>query len=308
MADGLREGIRRRARPMPRLVRAIVTTRSAEAVHDLRVASRRLRAAMVLLERDLPRRRIKPVARRLRRLTRTLGLPRERDVYIADLEELHGVAEGAEERAAIEFLLERMTARRDRARRRMVRKLRRVDAAGLRRRINELTKHVAERPPAQEPREAMDVLGPLIEHAFAGLPALTQSERPGELHEMRIAVKRLRYALEWLAPAAAGGFAGVIQRLTAFQDSLGRHHDGVMLEEALAKSERRLEEHGRGVLRDGVRLCRERVSTRRRRHYEQFLELAAHVTASSIQQKVRAALEPGERRPAIGLLTRKVGG
>lgn len=308
LAARLRDGIQLRVRPIPKLARTVIEEQSVDALHDLRVASRRLRAVVSLIGRTMPRRRTNSLAAKLRQLTRTLGLPREIDVNIEIIEQLLPPAAAPEDRAAIEHLLETLTARRDFEHRRMTRKLNRLKVAKLRRQILDLAQRIPESAASEDAHAADDVLAPLIENAFAGLPAVRQSERPAELHEMRIAIKRLRYAFEWLSPAAPGGFASLIQRAVALQDCIGSHHDHFRLEAWLTEIETHLDQRGRAVLSAGVCRCRERVSKERQRCYAQFLELTANLTASSVHQKARVALGLAEKRPTIGIFPHKIGG
>jgi CHAD domain-containing protein len=57
-----------------------------EGVHDMRVASRRLRAALELFRDVFPRRRLKPLLRQVKDLADALGEVRDTDVLIARLE------------------------------------------------------------------------------------------------------------------------------------------------------------------------------------------------------------------------------
>lgn len=307
-AARLRDGIQLRVRPIPKLARAVIEEQSVDALHDLRVASRRLRAVVSLIGRTMPRRKTKPLAAGLRQLTRTLGLPREIDVNIEIIEHLMQTTPAPEDRAAIEHLLETLAARRTVEHRRMIRKLNNLNIKKLRRQILDLADRIPESAAAEDARSVDEALAPLIENAFAGLPAVRQSERPDELHEMRIAVKRLRYAFEWLSPAAPGGFAGLIQRAVGLQDCIGSHHDHFRLEAWLAEIETHLDQRGRTVLSVGARRCRERVTQERQQCYVQFMELTANLTASSIHQKSRVALGLAEKRPAIGIGPWKIGG
>jgi CHAD domain-containing protein len=93
-----------------------------EGLHQVRVASRRARAAL-----DLVRPELYPAyrrgARRLKRLTRSLGLAREMDVHAARLEALAERVPGMATGAALEHALEVLEERRRRARKTMARRL-----------------------------------------------------------------------------------------------------------------------------------------------------------------------------------------
>ena len=59
--------------------------RDIEGVHDMRVASRRLRAALELFEDVFPGKRLRPMLREVKRLADALGEVRDRDVLLARL-------------------------------------------------------------------------------------------------------------------------------------------------------------------------------------------------------------------------------
>jgi len=54
---------------------------------------------------------------------------------------------------------------------------------------------------------------------------LPYPDRVRELHDMRIAAKRLRYAFEFFEPCFAPGFKELLQRFKQLQDYLGEIHD-----------------------------------------------------------------------------------
>jgi CHAD domain-containing protein len=196
----------------------------AHAVHQARVASRRLREVLPVVAASLSPARRKRWRRRLRRLTRTLGPVRERDVALAMLDELPSAAPSqapafarmrtavAEERRVARAAL---TARYDPARvRRLLEKLERLQsqlpAAGagdIWRR--ELARRLRSRARA-------------LQAAVADAGALFVPER---LHGVRIATKKLRYGLELAGEARLAPTARLVRELKAAQESLGRLHD-----------------------------------------------------------------------------------
>jgi CHAD domain-containing protein len=71
-----------KAEPLFRLEEAACGGDDMDAVHDMRVASRRLREAMRLLAPLYPAHRFDPWYRKVRRITRALGPVRDSDVFI----------------------------------------------------------------------------------------------------------------------------------------------------------------------------------------------------------------------------------
>lgn len=90
-----------------------------EGVHDVRVASRRLRAAMDVADGCFPGEWYKPLHRTAKEITGALGEVRDRDVLIDFLQGERGKAP-AGEHVGIDRLIARVAAEREAARNRMV--------------------------------------------------------------------------------------------------------------------------------------------------------------------------------------------
>jgi CHAD domain-containing protein len=80
-----------------------------ERVHDMRVATRRLRAALEVFEPCFPRRRLKATLREVKELADALGERRDRDVAIESLQGF-AAAISAPDRPGIDSLVERFRA------------------------------------------------------------------------------------------------------------------------------------------------------------------------------------------------------
>lgn len=78
-----------------------------ERVHDMRVATRRLRAALEVFEPCFPPKRFRAALREVKELADALGERRDRDVTIAALEEF-AAAMGHADRAGISSLADRL--------------------------------------------------------------------------------------------------------------------------------------------------------------------------------------------------------
>jgi CHAD domain-containing protein len=215
-------------------------------LHDARVATRRLRAVLELLDPEVyPR--LKAAGRALRAFTAILGPRRELDVRRELLEGLRSQAMFDLQRASTEHLLQALDRRRDRAARTLARELRRVDPADWRR-----LRDVASLPrPFQAeaaPEAAWEAIRARLEPALASLPGLDRTEDGEALHAARVALKRARYRVEILADLFPGPPADFLARLKALQDALGRHHDLTLLEALLWKRQGELSAGGFRVL------------------------------------------------------------
>lgn len=205
-----------------------VVVGEAAAVHRARVASRRLREALPLVDDERPR-----AARRLRRdlrtLTRALGPVRELDVTLGLVVRL--LHDAPELDVALETIRVRLMERRLRCRKRLLRRVDTTDVAAILARVRAL----AAGAPAGTIRAAVDraalrrriaARAEALGRAIDGAGALYA---PEALHRVRIAVKKLRYSVELGRAARVAGAARAASRLRRAQDLLGEWHDWQVL-------------------------------------------------------------------------------
>ena len=195
----------------------------ADPLHDARVATRRLRELLPLCVGELPGGAVSRARRRARRIGRAFGGVREIDVA------LELVASMPDERlpaAGAGRLRHHLTEERASRRRRL---LARVSATQLRkfsRDAADLLRSLDARPSTGA--WAVALAARTLRHvervrvAVAEAGSLYASER---VHEVRIAAKKLRYALEIAGAASDIETAPSTARLKSVQDTLGRLHD-----------------------------------------------------------------------------------
>ena len=201
----------------------------AEALHDFRVALRRLRSTIRAYADHLDEGIGRRDRRRLRALARATGAARDGQVMMRWMEARRD-ALAEPERPGMEWLLERLRARQeklDRALRDEVARDFGRERRRLERRLSRYTASVTAADPREEPRIGAVAAGLLLAHAGElrdALDAVASVDDQDRLHEGRIAAKRLRYLLEPFAaelPAAAWA----VKRLRRMQDVLGETHD-----------------------------------------------------------------------------------
>jgi CHAD domain-containing protein len=83
----------------------VLDTDDIERVHDMRVATRRLRAALEVFSEALPHDELKPVLRDVKRLADALGERRDPDVHIEEFTKLRAAVAVAD-RPGVDLLLE----------------------------------------------------------------------------------------------------------------------------------------------------------------------------------------------------------
>jgi CHAD domain-containing protein len=204
----------------------------SEDIHDLRVASRRLREGLTLFAPCYPPERISRLRKSVRKITDILGDLRNIDeglaFFRAEVGEL-GHEHGAELTGCIE-LYER---NREDARKKLKRDLRRMNPRTLRKLLVR-TVHAPflfDTPPgAADPfttiedfaREKIDLR---LEPVLALVPLARRPEEAAAQHRLRIAIKRYRYRLEVLSPLLEEGYREVHGHVKEYQEILGRLHD-----------------------------------------------------------------------------------
>jgi CHAD domain-containing protein len=117
----------------------VLDTSDIERVHDMRVATRRLRAALEVFEACFPRKRHRRALKRVKALADALGERRDTDVAIEFLQSFLADAADAD-RAKIEALVERLREEQREANEDLAPHVERKRLKKLRRRLRKLVK------------------------------------------------------------------------------------------------------------------------------------------------------------------------
>jgi CHAD domain-containing protein len=214
-----------------------------EDLHDMRVATRRLRAALALFDDVLPV-RARTYREELGWVGRLLGAVRDLDVQLEGLEDMAKATaawsadvrpDGHDPLTELSTLLqrERLDARAS--------MLSGLDSV----RWERLAKGMAVMAQQGPPRRSLAARQP----AVIALPALVMNRRDkvakaakrakksgevADFHQLRIRCKRLRYALEFGAGVYEGRTSRFVRQLTALQDELGLMQDAEVASVRLA--------------------------------------------------------------------------
>jgi CHAD domain-containing protein len=195
-----------------------------EALHRARVASRRLREAFPLLR--LNGESARKLARRLRKVTKQLGPARELDVEILLITELQ--QNRRYPIAALKKIRAAVLRARDKSRERLAATL---PTAKMKRLADDLDR--AARPFEAREADQPKAWAGTLEARLARRAAVARSaiERAGTLyvpeylHDVRIALKKLRYTVELSKETLGRRRTADIAALKRAQDLLGRLHD-----------------------------------------------------------------------------------
>lgn len=212
-----------------------------EALHQARVALRRLVAAMTLFKKMVEDRRYERLRERVKALTRVLGEARNLDVFLKaadpDMQSLRGTASLLRSQAYA-TAIERLD---DHIYRRLPSDLLEWIDDGPWRKRRKALRHASL---AQFAAKRLDRKWNEFRRQSRDIDELSPPDR----HHVRIAGKKLRYALEFLAPLAQSGkkrkrHERLVARLKALQDMLGQLNDvetGRTLGRAMARRSRRV--------------------------------------------------------------------
>ncbi|HEV3455861.1 MAG TPA: CHAD domain-containing protein [Thermoanaerobaculia bacterium] len=218
----------------------------AEALHDLRVALRRLRSCLKSYEAQLGDSVPKKLARRLTRLAGATGPGRDAEVQLAWLRERAPDLRSHHHRLGLAWLRARLQQRRDEAygelRAEVTRDFAKVEG-GLRRRLSVYRAEVRldEHPPPTFGDAAAEIL---LQHTARLGHQLGRVKDAGDVeraHAARISAKRLRYLADPLAQLVQASRPQVradqlVHRLKGLQDLLGELHDAHVQEAELTAS------------------------------------------------------------------------
>jgi CHAD domain-containing protein len=202
-----------------------------EELHDMRVSTRRMRAAWRIFDGAFKAGKTKKIRRHLETLADRLGAVRDLDVLIEGLE-AYSVGLDEEQRPGLEPLLSLWRRQRANARTQLIAEL---DSPGYSSFIREMEEFME-----AGANEAAAVATPTAPHrvrdrAASEIWATYEAVRSYELvlpwadvetlHDLRISAKWLRYALEFFGETLGPDGVRLLARVVALQDHLGLLHD-----------------------------------------------------------------------------------
>src|SRR6059058_2798562 len=204
------------------------TGRDPEAVHQARVATRKLRSNLRTFGPLLDPEWTEPLRSELGWLAMGLGAVRDREVLLERLRERAQSLPASDQRSAAS-LLQLLEGEIDELRKKLLADLDSQRYIDLLERLVEAAHSPKTLPDADQP--AASVLPALattpwrrLRSAVRGLP---ETPTDPELHRIRILAKRARYAAEAVAPVAGPAAAAFARAAAKLQTVLGEHQDSV---------------------------------------------------------------------------------
>jgi CHAD domain-containing protein len=228
----LPELLAKRLRKFAAVLPKVLSEGEADAIHDLRVWSRRLQQALVTLLRKPRSSEAQEIVRALRRARRAVGGWRDCDVLLDLLARRIRRMRNSDERRAWETVREALNERRAREMHRARRKLANHKLFTLAHDVARLMQSPAPElgttngAIGDDPAARLSIaIGSVWRRWQDSLSRARATADPADLHAFRIQTKRLRYRIELARELGAAESDAPLKSLKSLQDRLGRLHD-----------------------------------------------------------------------------------
>ncbi len=315
-----------------------------EYIHRMRVASRRLRAALPLFSSCFPAKQYTKWMRELTRITRALGEARDADVQIAWLEKSlkrlrkETAAPGScpAMEPALRFLLQELQKKRGNLQTRVLSALVGLEKSRVTSEMQDAFTALSALSGPGRRRPALHGIPPLaavrmgrrLQTLLSFEPWVKDPEAVAEHHATRIAAKKLRYTMEIYGSVYRRGLRKPLTRIKKIQEILGDVHDCdvwidhiteiLLRERSRLRSGKKAGQPDTATIASLKEVLKDRESERRRR-YRQFVNLWFAFLRAHIWEDLSTTLVEGrkvgfrlpslatedETRAAVDLLARE---
>jgi len=213
-------------------LRLSLTTEDMEAVHDLRVASRRLSDALNLMGAWVGRKRTARAQRALKRIRKAFRNVRDLDVFRLSLSEDAGQGMIDIDLAAqIESIFGERRQRALAEARRTAEQPECSEEIDAIEQMNETFLELAQRKPGKLEKQ----LGRMLQERAEALLEHDPRMEEANLHETRICVKKMRYCAQLVDTCKCLGSHNLMDLLVEMQDTLGHWSDQVVAVRTLGR-------------------------------------------------------------------------
>jgi len=209
-----------------------------KGVHDMRVASRRLRSALKMFSPFIKKTPLKKVEKELKQIADALGEVRDQDVAITTLEKMQNEAEREEIKRGIKTVIESHNAIREQARTALIETIGGECLMPLQEKFTQSLYESIEskRELLKEKNQDTNIkslralgceiiVSDLNEFLAMGQKNVYDPFAVEALHKLRIMAKRLRYSIETFAVCLDEGVLAFGNEIAEIQSSLGELHD-----------------------------------------------------------------------------------
>ncbi|MBK7933846.1 MAG: CHAD domain-containing protein [Pyrinomonadaceae bacterium] len=272
---------------------AVTVEWNVNAVHDMRVALRRLRSALRDLSPMIDGKSIRRIKAALKKIAATLGKVRDLDVAIIAMEGLSVETRNDPNKTGIDALIAKLRIQRENGHAGIRKTFKSISVEGLRNGFLQQIEGPRCRRHLSRPADLFEVGRSVIDTRLdllcSASNALFTPFDGARLHELRIAAKRLRYALELFESGWPDKYGGFVKEISKLQAHLGEVHDCDLW---IDKLSRRLTE------KDSRKMAKSPISTaaawllskfveKRGREYGKALGLWLEWTANDFVERLR---------------------
>lgn len=268
-----------------------------EDVHDMRVATRRMRSTLRLLANHFKPKAIKPIQSQLRKIAQALGAVRDLDVLIQNVKDYQETLD-ENHRTDLEPVITLLDEERTEARHDLIRTL---NKKSYQRFIEDysafLTKPgkgaISVETDEAQPYQVRHLLPMLLFEHLAAVRAYEQVLPDADdltLHALRIEFKRLRYAVSIFTDVLGTGINEFIEELKAIQDHLGDLHDIGASEDRLSAIANQLDPETQAEALAALQEYVDQMEQKRVDLREGFGEVWRHFNTKTVQRQLANAL------------------
>ncbi|HLM60195.1 MAG TPA: CHAD domain-containing protein [Pyrinomonadaceae bacterium] len=272
-----------------------------EGVHQMRVAIRRLRSALRDFLPLLKKRPLQKTRKNLKRIADRLGAVRDQDVAILALEQLQSNGEidrvDSPVKEGIELMLAERRLQRETVQAKLIKALDADDLAKLKADFAVALEKAARKKKSDriisfnEAGRAAVASG--LNELYDLGASLYEPFKTEDLHEMRIAAKRLRYAVELFTACWGASIEPFAEEIAKMQGFLGEVHDCDIWIESMGGRLRRGQENAAANGNDyqtAAWLLSEFVR-KRTKEYRSALKLWSEWVANRFAERMRATIQ-----------------
>jgi CHAD domain-containing protein len=200
---------------------------SNEAVHDLRVATRRIMAVLQFLHSLEPRPRLRKLIHTFKEQLDEFDELRDTQVILAE------ISESLQELPQLQGFQKQQQHFENKLLKRLRKKFRHFESNDLRRRVRKVHETLE-----KESRAGFEtpVLQP-VDDAYLSVDqrlSVMDAARPATIHRVRIAFKRFRYMVEIVHPLLAGFPLDQLKRMNEYQSLMGEVQDAEVFMQTLS--------------------------------------------------------------------------
>ena len=203
-----------------------------EHVHDMRVATRKMRSAFRIFRDNYKSKSTRTYQAELKTIANLLGQVRDLDVMLVSVEPYQD---------SLPETISRLNASRDKARKQLNKYL---DSSAYQTFVADYAEFLTDEAASileidksqVTPYQVRHVLPSLVHQQLAQVRSYDDAVNVGEvvtLHALRIEFKRLRYLVTFFSPILGKSIESFINDLKAIQDHLGNLNDAVVAQEAI---------------------------------------------------------------------------